>query len=196
MTREAPAPIVLDPEQEALRLWQGAERGHGRARDDLVALCEALDLGTRAAQILAVERLQEVRRELPATVAALLDHPPPEVDPWRDVVHLPKTLRFAEVVDLLSGEELECITPHLHHGWEDRRFSCRRSRRLAHQAAGFALTGDERTRLMVLAAYRNRLFETPPPVQVDPIAILEAFPELRRLVERLRAGGSRNEHAG
>jgi len=187
MTAETSTPIVLDPEQEALRLWHGAERSLAKSETDLVALCGALELGTRAAQILAVERLQGVRREFPATVAALLDHPPPEVDPWRDVVHLPKTLRFAEVLDLLSHEELECITPHLHHGWEDRTFSCRRSRRLAHQAVGFELDGATRSRLMVLAAYRNRLFETPPPVQVDPSAILEAFPELGRLVERLRA---------
>ena len=185
MSETATEVLTLSPEQEAVRLWEGAEAELSAASKDFVALCEALDLGVRAAQILAILRVRPARDSLPATVAMLLDQPPPEVDPWRDVVHLPKTLQFAEAIDLLSADELECITPHLHHGWEDRMWSCRRARKAARGAAGITLGPSERTQLMVLAAYRNRIFEMSPPVTVDPAAILEAFPALRDLVEQL-----------
>jgi hypothetical protein len=181
-------PQTLGPSQEAERLWRGAEGEQVRATEDFVALCESLDLGIRAAQILAVLRLEPIRDRLPATIAGLLDRPPAEVDPWRDVVHQPRALRFAEVIDLLSDEELECVTPHLHHGWEDRTWSCRRSRRVAQEAAGLKLERPQRDMLMVLAAYRNRIFDTPPPVRVEPARIAEAFPALRELVEGLKAG--------
>jgi len=186
-TETAQEPQTLGPIQEADRLWQGALGALARSDRDFAALCEALDLGIRAAQILAVLRFEPVRERLPATIAALLERPPAEVDPWRDVVHQPRALRFAEVIDLLSDENLECVSPHLHHGWEDRTWSCRRSRRLAREAAGIALEPAQRDPLMLLAAYRNRIFETPPPVRVDPAQIAGAFPALRRLVERLAA---------
>jgi len=179
---------TLGPIQEADRLWRGAQGALERSDRDFVALCEALDLGIRAAQILAVLRLEPVRERLPATIAALLERPPAEVDPWRDVVHQPRALRFAEVIDLLSDEHLECVTPHLHHGWEDRTWSCRRSRRLAREAVGLSVESAQRDQLMLLAAYRNRIFETPPPVRVNPAQITEAFPALRQLVDRLAAG--------
>lgn len=177
---------TLSPTQEADRLWQGAERELARSQGDFVALCEALDLGIRAAQILAGLRLEPVRERLPATIAALLERPPEEIDPWRDVVHQPRALRFAEVIDLLSDEPLECVSPHLHHGWEDRTWSCRRSRRLAREAAGLLLERPQRDQLMVLAAYRNRIFETPPPVQVEPARVAEAFPALEKLIRGLK----------
>jgi len=180
-------PQTVGPIQEAERLWRGAESELARAGEDFAALCSALDLGIRAAQILAVLRIEPVRDRLPATIAALLERPPAEVDPWRDVVHQPRALRFAEVIDLLSDEDLECVTPHLHHGWEDRTWSCRRSRGLAREGAALGLGRAQRDRLLVLAAYRNRIFETPPPVRVDPAQITEAFPALRELVESLRA---------
>lgn len=185
MNQTATQVFTLGPEQEAVRLWEGAEAELKSAPTDFVALCEALDLGIRAAQILAILRVEPARESLPSTVATLLDRPPAKVDPWRDVVHLPKTLQFAEAIDLLSADELECITPHLHHGWEDRTWSCRRARKAARGAAGISLDKEMRDRLMILAAYRNRIFERSPPVEVDPSAIIEAFPALRELVEQL-----------
>jgi len=182
-------PQTLSPREEADRLWRGAEAELARAGEDLVALCEALDLGIRAAQILATLRIEPVRARLPATIAVLLEPAPPEVDVWRDVVHASRGLRFAEVIDLLSEEALECVSPHLHHGWEDRTASCRRSRRLVHDAARVRLGQAQRDDLMVLAAFRNRIFETPPPVRVEPGRIHAAFPTLRRLVDSLTAAG-------
>jgi len=185
MSETATGILTLSPEQEAARLWTGAEAELSAASKDFVALCEALDLGVRAAQILAILRVRPARDKLPATVATLLEQPPPEVDSWRDVVRPPKTLRFAEALDLLSADDLECVTPHLHHGWEDRTWSCRRARKAARDAAGVTLDAAARSQLMVLAAYRNRIFERSPPVRVDPSEILDAFPALRAFVEQL-----------
>ena len=67
-------------------------------------------------------------------------------------------------------------------------WSCRRARKAARGAAGITLGPAARAQLMVLAAYRNRIFERSPPVTVDPTEILEAFPALRDLVEQLSRG--------
>jgi hypothetical protein len=180
-------PLTLGPREQAELLWCGAETGMERAAGDIVSLGTALELGIRAAQILALLRIKPVRERLPATIAALLERPPEEVDPWRDVVHQPHALRFGDVIDLLSDENLECVSPHLHHGWEDRGWSCRRSRRLAHEASGVAIQRAQRDELLLLAAYRNRILETPPPVRVEPARIARALPALRDLVRSLRA---------
>ena len=44
--------IELGPEDEARRLWSGALEAHKSAADDVVSLCESLDLGLHAAEIL------------------------------------------------------------------------------------------------------------------------------------------------
>jgi hypothetical protein len=44
--------------------------------------------------------------------------------------------------------------------------------------------------LLTLAAYRNRLFRTPPPVLVRPREILEAYDALDRLVAGLETAAS------
>ena len=98
---------------------------------------------------------------------------------------MPKAIQFNEVIDLLSDPELECVSPGMHRGWEDRRFSCRRSRVTAQEATGVTLSADEQLQLLTLAAYRNRLFRTPPPVIVRTQDILSAFDALDRLVEGL-----------
>jgi len=177
-----PRVLELGWEDEARRLWAGALECRAAAEADLVSLCESLDLGLHATEILAVGLLQHVRGEFPATIGLQLELPDPDVDPQRDGTNLPNTLQFHDVLDLLSDEELECVSPGLHRGWEDRRFSCRRSRVTAHSAIGLSLSRDERSRLLSLGAYRNRLFRYPPPVRVVPGDILEAWPSLERLV--------------
>ena len=49
------------------------------------------------------------------------------------------------------------------------------------------MTLDEADResLLLLAAYRNRIFRDPPPVLIRPGSILSAYDALRRLVENL-----------
>jgi hypothetical protein len=182
---ELPEVIELGPEEEGRRLWQGALKAQDAAPGDLVALFEALDLGLRAAEILVMYRLQPVRSDFPATIGIQLETPSAEVEAHRDAVNVPNSLPFTAVLDLLSAEELECVSPGLHRGWEDRRFSCKRSRVTAKTALGITLGEKEREELLLLSAYRNRIFRSPPPVRVVRREILAGFPTLNRLVEAL-----------
>lgn len=177
--------IELTPAQEADRLWTGARAAFAAGEDDFVALVEALDLGLRAAEILVVQRLQSVKGGFPATVQLMLELPDPEVDVQRDATHIPATLDFTAALDLLSAEDLDCVSPGLHRGWEDRRFSCTRSRGTAAQALGVSLGAEERDRLLALAAYRNRVFRCPPPLRIQRREIVDAWQALEGLMEAL-----------
>ena len=177
--------IELGPVEEAQRLWRGAVDAHKAASDDLVSLCESLDLGLHAAEILVIHLLQPVKESFPATIQAQLHMPSPEVDPYRDGINVPKVLQFPDAIDLLSAEDLECVSPGMHRGWEDRRFACRRSRAAAREAIGVSLSAEDQQRLLLLAAYRNRLFRCPPPVRVVRSEIQAAFQSLERLMEEL-----------
>jgi hypothetical protein len=183
---ELPEVIDLGPRDEAESLWSRARAARdGAASGDLVSLLEALDLGLRAMEILVIERLEPVKDRFPATIAIQLDRPRPEVDPVEDAITVPNSLQFSEIVDILSREELDCVAPGLHRGWEDRRFSCRRSRATAQEALEVALEEEEQSDLLLLSAYRNRIFRAPPPVRVIPKDILEAFKSLEKLAEDL-----------
>lgn len=187
MPPSLPDVIELSPEDEARRLWAGAERARAAAGTDLLALLEALDLGIHAAEVLVVRLLQPARDRFPATIGAQLAMPEPQVDPHRDGIHIPKVLQFTDAIDLLSGDGLECVSPGMHRGWEDRRFACQRSRVVAREVVGVTLSAEDQRRLLLLAAYRNRLFRCPPPVRVVAAEIHEALPALGGLVERLLA---------
>lgn len=182
---ELPDVIELGPEEEAHRLWRGAEDAWEAASEELIPLFEAIDLGLRAVEILVFEKLQPVKDQFPATIAIQMESPAPDVDPVRDAIQVPSSLGFTAIVDLLSEEELECVSPGLHRGWEDRRFACRRSRVTAGNAIGVSLGEQERAHLLLLSAYRNRIFRSPPPVRVRPAEIREAFETLRNLAGKL-----------
>jgi hypothetical protein len=177
--------VILTPEGEAERLWRRAEEAFIRAPGSIAQLCEAIDLGVRVIEIGVVSRLQPIRNQFPATIAALLESPPPDVDPMRDFVHPPHSLSYLDVVDMLSEDTLACISHSLHRGWEDRRESCRRSRERTRNVIGFSLSEDERKPLMLIGAYRNRLFALPPPVRIVPSEVIGAFPSLAVLADRL-----------
>ena len=177
--------VTLGPEEEARRLWQGAREARHKAGDSIAALSESLDLGLRAAEILAVHKLRPIKSEFPATIGLLLDAPDPVVEAYRDAINVPPSLSFSDLLDLLSEESLDCVGPALHRGWEDRVFSCRRSRKTAQEAIGFDLARDQRERLLLLSAYRNRIFRTPPPVTLVPAEILASFGDLESLIDRL-----------
>ena len=180
-----PEIIELDLLEEATRLWSGAQAARSAADDDIVALCESLDLGLHAAEIFVIRLLQPIRDRFPATIGLQLELPSPEVEPHRDGMTIPHTLQFHDIVDLLSAESLECVSPGMHRGWEDRRFACKRSRVTAREALGVTLDADEREQLLVLAAYRNRIFRTPPPLRLVPLEILNAFGALDRMKDSL-----------
>ena len=179
--------IILGPEEEARRLWQGAEEARVRAGDSIAALSETLDLGLRAVEILIVHALRPIKSDLPATIGLLLEEPNPEVDTYRDAVNMPRTLGFSDALDLMSAESLDCVGPTLHRGWEDRVFACRRSRKAAQTVIGISIGAAERDRLLLLSAYRNRIFRTPPPVEIQPDEILGALEDLETLVNGLLA---------
>ena len=183
---QLPEVIDLGPEDEAKRLWNGALEARKTAAEDLISLCEVLDLGLRSAEILTIQKLQPIKDHFPATIGVLLDTPNPDVDTHRDAISIPNSLQFTDMVDLLSAEELECVSPGMHRGWEDRRFSCRRSRVSAQEALGVTLDATERDQLLLLSAYRNRIFRYPPPIRVNTHEVLSAFESLERLVEGLQ----------
>ena len=176
--------IELGPAEEAARLWESGRRL--REEGDVIALLEAVDLGIRASEILAVHILYESRDRFPATIAALLDRPGRDIDVYRDAVAVPNTVGFTEVLDLLSDDALECVAPGMHRGWEDRRFSCRRSRETASEAVGYRIPPDDREALLLLSAYRNRVFRLPPPVRVVPEDVGAGLGPLDRLYAALR----------
>jgi hypothetical protein len=182
---QLPEVITLGPDDEAERLWEGAVKANEKAADNLVALCESIDLGLHAAEILVIQRLIAIKDQFPATIGAQLQVPLAEVDVYRDAVSVPSNLEFTEILDLLSEEGLECVGPRLHRGWEDRRFSCHRARDTARDGVGITLGSEERDQLLLLAAYRNRIFRYPPPLQIVPSEILAAFDSLTKLVEGL-----------
>ena len=68
-----PNTITLDADEEARRLWSAASAAMERAAADLISLCEALDLGLRAAEILLIQKLQPVKEKFPATIALQLE---------------------------------------------------------------------------------------------------------------------------
>ncbi len=180
-----PEVIELGPDEEAQRLWTAALEARVSEAHNLISLCSAINLGLRTCEILIVHHLQAVKSEFPATVAAQLDTPSPEVDAYRDGINVPKSLQFSDILDLLSEEELDCVSPGMHRGWEDRRFSCRRSRRTAQEAVGITLAEEARDQLLLLAAYRNRIFRCPPPTRILTKEIHAAFEHLVALAEKL-----------
>ena len=185
MTDSLPEVLELGPREEAERLWHGTIKARQGAGGNLVALCETLDLGLRAAEIVVIDKLGPIRDQFPATIAIQLERPDPRVDTVADAITVPNSLQFTEILDLLSHEELECVAPGLHRGWEDRRFSCKRSRATAQEALKVSLTAGERGDLLLLSSYRNRIFRAPPPVRVVPGEILAAFGSLEELMARL-----------
>ena len=180
-----PEEVFLSPEAEAERLWVGAQEAFGQAQHSIVELSEAVDLGVRVVEIMTVQCVQAVRDEFPRSIISLLESPPPEVEPERDFLHAPTSLRFADAVDLLSEPDLPCVSPQLHRGWEDRASSCRISRGRTFRAAGISLDATDRDALTLIGAYRNRIFFLPPPVRIVPDEVMGAYPTLIELVERL-----------
>ena len=118
--------------------------------------------------------------------------PVPEVDAYRDAVSVPTSLDFTEILDLLSAEGLECVGQRLHRGWEDRRFSCQRARDTAQEAVGLTLASEERDPLLLLSAYRNRIFRYPPPLRIVPGEITAGFEALGTSPKRHRVGRKRS----
>jgi len=182
---ELPEVIELGLQEEAVRLWRGAREAFRKADENLVALCEALDFGLRAVEDLGIHLLQPVRKKLPSTIGLLLELPVAEVEIYRDAVAAARSLGFTQLIDLLSESSLDCVAPSLHRGWENHAFACGRCRETAQGEIGVTLEAGPRRNLLLLAAYRNRIFHYSPPIRIVPGDILAAYGDLVRLVEHL-----------
>ncbi len=93
-----PETLMLGPEEEATRLWRGATLAHESAATSLVSLCESLNLGIRAAEILAIQQLQKIKDKLPATINRIFRLPPP-------IRVIPREIndRFQHLADLIRS---------------------------------------------------------------------------------------------
>ncbi len=178
-------PVQLAPREEADRLWKGACDAFDRGPENFVHLTEALELGIRVAELYALLKLRPVRHSYPATITSLLEESPPEIHVDRDAVHVPRAMEFLDILDMLSDQNLPCISRKLHHGWEDPWYSCQRSRETSQKAVRSTLDETARDQLLLLLACRNRIFRLPPPVAIPVSEVLQAYPTLVRLVESL-----------
>ncbi len=179
--------LELSAADEASRLWEASKEIYHAAPQDVSAILESLDLGIRAVEILGFHRIEPVRDKFPATIASHLEPPAPDVEVQRDAVEQPRCLGFRELLDLMSEEELPCVARDMHHGWEDRRCACMRGRALTNEAIGFSVGADDREQLLLLLAYRNRIFRYPPPVRIVVSEVVDSFPRLEELVKKLEA---------
>jgi hypothetical protein len=180
-----PEILTLDTSQEARRLWRGARDAFQDAPDSLVALCESLDLGIRAAELFAVLRLQEMKQGFPEALRMHLQSQDPRVHWYRDAMDGVPCVQFRVLLDLMSNPELDCIAMELHGGSRPSAFPCERARASARTALGFSLSGEDRDLLLLLLAYRNRIFRCIPPVEIRKEEVLVAFPALAQLVGKM-----------
>lgn len=183
-------PVNHDLVSTAKGLLSALERsGAGRSSQPLEQAA-GLALALRALQLLCLLRLQPEREKFPATNRALMSVPEPEIEPERDALALPADFLGAiDIIDLLSEQDLDCVAPHLHRGWQDRRRSCAQARDLCADAFGFSITGEERQTLLAALAICNRVFCIPPPVTLEPAAVSAAFAPVLMLIEKIARGG-------
>ncbi len=182
-----PDVLQLSSLEEADRLWRGAREAFSTADARLVSLCSAIDLGLRAAELYAVDRLKETKHSFASQIRDRLEANDPKVHWRRDALGAPSCVDFRVLLDLMSAAELECIAPDAHRSGEASPSSCERSRGAASSVLGFSLSGEDRDLLLLLLAYRNRIFRCAPPVDLRKDEVLVAFPALVQLVERLQA---------
>jgi len=181
--------VELDHEAAAERLLADLQQQSGAGSNSPTQAAAALLLTIRAAHLLALAKVQGVQG-YPATVQALLNVPEPAVDPERDAAFDPgDSLTFVDLLDLLSQEQLPCLAPHLHRGWQDKTQSCRQARRLTTAAFGHELDGEGRRALLAAQAITNRVFVAPPPVVLDLRRVRKAVRDVLRLISHLAPAG-------
>lgn len=180
-----PEILTLDAHQEATRLWRGALDAFQDAPDSLVSLCESLDLGVRAAELYAVLGLEAMQQGFPEALRMHLQSQDPEIHWYRDAMDGVPCVQFRVLLDLMSDADLDCIAVELHGAARPSAFPCERARASAYTALGFSLSGEDRDLLLLLLAYRNRIFRCVPPVEIRKEEVLVAFPALVQLVGKL-----------
>ena len=185
-----PEVLHLSSLEEADRLWKGAREAFPTAGVRLVSMCASIDLGLRAAELYALSGLRQTRHAFSPQIRHHLEAEDPRVHWQRDALGAPPCVDFKVLLDLMSAPELDCIAPEAHEDGSPSHFSCERSRAAAKAALGFSLSGEDRDLLLLLLAYRNRIFRCAPPVELRKDEVLVAFPALAQLVERLQAAAT------
>jgi hypothetical protein len=176
--------MVIDNVTIALRQLERLERSTLAASGDPFELSEALGMAIRAAHVLGHEHLIKVEHELPASIQSMMELPEPKLDAGRDAFVEPLDyLGFVDILDTISDANLECVAPRLHRGWQDKRESCRNTRRAAKQSVGFSIGYSFRESLLEAAAIHNRVFLVPAPVELTLGKVKTAFASVLQLTE-------------
>ncbi len=178
--------MVFDNVTIALRLLNRLERTKLAAADDPFELSDALGMAIRAAHVLGHEHLMQVAQELPASVQSMMELPEPSLDAGRDAFVEPLDyIDFVDILDVISDENLDCVAPHLHRGWQDKKESCRNARRATKGSVGFSIGFRFRESLLQAAAIYNRVFLVPAPVELEINEVKTALSSVLELIENL-----------
>lgn len=177
----------MDAKLIAEGLLAGLARTRLAESEDPLEIVQALALRIRAALLLGLERIAAVAGEFPATIQALMSVPAESIEAARDALIQPQDyLGFIDLLDLLSDDSLDCVSPRLHRGWQDKKQSCLDARRLSRGAVGFALDAARRESLLLALAIYQRVFCVPPPVQLVIEDARAALKAVGGLIDRLR----------
>ena len=178
--------MVLDNLTIAAHLLQRLKQSEMAASNDPSDLAEALIVTIRVAHLLGHVHLQKGEQAMPSSVQSLMELPPPEIDTERDAFAVPDDyLSFVDILDLMSEENMDCVAPHLHRGWQDKKESCRNARRAARATIGFSIGFRFRDELLAAAAIYNRISLVPATVALESAAVRGAFESVLRFVEAL-----------
>jgi hypothetical protein len=176
----------LDERAAAERLLAAAEQSGLACTDAPVGLVAVLELVSRAATLLVLDRIRQRAGSYPSSLQTLLSRPEPDVQVERDAaLDAADFLGWRDGIDLLSQQTLPCVAPRLHRGWQDKRQSCRQARRITHDAVGFSLDAEQRDGLLRGLALRNRVFVAPPPARLSAAELRASLRVLVELTERL-----------
>ncbi len=181
--------VITDkPAQDLLEALATLLEGHAGST---LALVRGLSLGQRAAELLAIQALGPVAARFPATIQELLAPPASGMISVQDAfVEHRNFLRFLDLLELSSQQDLAVISPRLYRGWQDRKQARRDARDITTRTLGFALDAGTRDRLLLGLAIHQRLYVVPPPLDLDKHDCIEALSSLLALLGRLAPRGS------
>ncbi len=156
------------------------------AAGDAASRLAALTLAVRTVELRLISRLTPVLDQFPRTIQDHFGRPAETAVSAQDAYVDPAIpVGLIDLLEMASDQALSCVAPRLYRGWQDRNQARRDARRITAEAVGFALSAQERDALLMAVAIRNRVFVTPPPVEVDEAQVDEALGAVRGLFERL-----------
>ena len=146
----------------------------------------ALTLAARAVELEIIAQLTPVLDQFPRTIQEHFQRPDEPAVSAQDAFVDPGTpITLLDLLEMASDQALSCVAPRLYRGWQDRNQARRDARRITAEAVGFSLTAQERDALLMAVAVRNRVFLTPPPVEVDEAQVDEALGAVEGLFGKL-----------